>query len=612
MKAVADPAALLLRRLLRLLRWRLWIQERLQPSEWQLTLMWAAVAGFLGALTSILFLTLTERIHDWFGNSSLGVVESMQRLPWWGCLLVPTLGGILAGLVLQWGQHFARSESSTDYMEVIAIGSGTVPVRASLVKSAAALFSIGSGGSIGREGPMVQLAAVVSSALGRWRKFSPPQLRLLVACGAAAGIASAYNAPIAGSFFVAEIILGTIAMESLGPLVVSAVAATLTVQVLTAAHVLYKVPTFAPVSLWEMPGYIALGFLVGALAPLFLRSLRQAERFFVGLNLPLTLRLAFGGLIVGAIAINVPQVCGNGYSVVVEIVNGRVAWIAILGIFACKWLATMASFGSGAPGGVFTPSLFMGAGSGLLFGTLINHYWPAGAQDPRAFALVGMGAFLSAASHAPVMAVIMLFEMTLSYDIILPLLLCSVVAYYTSKSLEGSSLYSEALKRKVEAVPDPRLGEARVADMMRTNPPVVAPTAHFEEIARMFLKLRVNNLYVVDGNRKFLGVVSLHDIKPYLGEPDLAELVIARDILREDFPRVAPDQPLTEALAGFLGIVAERLPVVGRDGNLQGSLAKSDLLLALVEQRRRPSGGSGLQAAAPAAGHVSFAVPPKE
>jgi chloride channel protein, CIC family len=591
MKVVTDPAGLLMRRLLRLLKWRVWIQEKLQPTEWQVTLIWAAMAGFLGALSSIVFTLLTERVHDWFGNSGLGVVESMSRLPWWGCLLVPTLGGACAGIILVFGQRLTRAQSSTDYMEAIVIGNGHVPLRASLVKSTAALFSIGSGGSIGREGPMVQLAAVAASRLGRWRKMTPPQLRLLVACGAAAGIASAYNAPIAGSFFVAEIILGSIAMESLGPLVVSAVSATLTIHVLTAAHVLYKVPPFGEVSPWEMGPYIGLGFITGVLAPIFLLTLRHAEKFFVSLQLPIIARLSLGGLAVGAIAINVPAVCGNGYSVVVDIVAGKMLWAPVIGIFACKWLATMASFGSGAPGGVFTPSLFMGAGAGLLYGTAVHSVWPAAAQDPRAFALVGMGAFLSAASHAPVMAVIMLFEMTMSYDIILPLLLCSVIAYYTSKGLEVSSLYSESLKRKQAAAPDPALAEGRVADLMRANPPIIAPTARFADIARMFLNVRVNNLYVVDEAGKFLGVVSLHDIKPYLGEPDLAELVIARDIVREDFPRLAPEQPLTEALAGFLGIVAERLPVVEPDGLLRGSLAKNDLLLALVEKRKSPTSG---------------------
>jgi len=577
----------LLERLQRLLRWRLWIREKLQLTEWQITLLWAALAGFTGALASMIFSALAEGVHEFMTNSTSGVVESMRHLPWWGCLLVPTLGGAAAGLVLLYGSRLTRSQSSTDYMEAIVIGNGRVPVRASLVKSTAALFSIGSGGSIGREGPMVQLSAVAASLLGRWRQFTGPQLRLLVACGASAGIASAYNAPIAGSFFVAEIILGSIAMESLGPLAVSAVVATLTIRVLTAAQVMYRVPAFQLNSPWEMGPYVILGLLAGVLAPLFLRSLKQSEEFFIALRLPLVARLALGGLLVGVIAINVPQVCGNGYTVVVDILNGRLVWTVLLGIFACKWLATMSSFGSGAPGGVFTPSLFMGASAGYLFGTGVHALWPASGVDPGAFALVGMGAFLSAASRAPVMAVIMLFEMTLSYDIILPLMLCNVIAYYTAKGLAGESLYSASLRRKAAAEPAAAFAATRVSDLMRLDPPTIPPAARFAEIAERFLSVRVNNIYVRDDEGRYLGAVSLHDIKPYLGQLDLAELVIARDILREDFPKIGPDQSLSEALGAFLGLTAERLPVVAPDtGRLLGSLSKSDLLLALVEKRR--------------------------
>ena len=541
MNVVTDPAKLLLERMLRLLRWRVWVQEKLQPSEWQITLLWAGFAGFLGALSSLVFQGLAEGAHQLLTGSNEGVVESMKQLPWWAVLALPASGGLLAGFILMLGQHLTKGQSSTDYMEAIVIGSGHVPIRASLVKSAAALFSIGSGGSIGREGPMVQLAAVMASVIGRWRQFTPPQLRLMVACGASAGIASAYNAPIAGSFFVAEIILGTIAMESLGPLAVSAVVAAMTVRVLTSEAQLYKVPEFRLSSPLEMPAYIALGVIAGVLAPWFLRSLKRAEKIFIATKLPLVARMTLGGLIVGALAIQVPEVCGNGYSVVVTILKGHVLWTTLLLFVACKWLATASSFGSGAPGGVFTPSLFMGAGAGFLFGQAVHTIWPSGAVDPRAFALVGMGAFLSAVSHAPVMAVIMLFEMTLSYDIILPLMLCSVVAYYTAKGLEGRSLYSEVLKKKAAETPgDAAFGSGQVAELMKAKPPTLSRHARFAEIARMFLGTRVNNLYVTDAEGRFLGAVSLHDIKPYLGEPDLAELVIANDILREDFPRLGP------------------------------------------------------------------------
>lgn len=578
-----------MRRLLRLLRVRVWIAERLQPTEWQTTLLWAALAGFFGALVALGFKEATEGMHRLLPGSGEDAVDTFREMPPWVRLAVPTIGGCLAGVALLLGRRLTKQQSSTDYMEAIVIGSGHVPMRASIVKSAAALFSIGSGGSIGREGPMVQLSAMIASLIGRWRKFSPPQLRLLVACGAASGIASAYNAPIAGSFFVAEIILGSIAMESLGPLVASAVAGTLTVKIFSDPHTLYNVPKFTLESPWEMGPYVLLGLVMGTLAPWFLRALRQGEKLFVATRLPLVARLAVGGLLVGALAIRVPEVVGNGYSVVLQILNGRLLWDVLLLVLVCKFFATVASFGSGAPGGVFTPALFMGASAGYLFGDAVHAVWPVGAADPRAFALVGMGAFLSATSRAPVMAVIMLFEMTLSYDIILPLLLCSVIAYYTAKGIEEQSLYSESLKRKEAEEVEPLLPAGRVADLMKSDPPVVSLGSHFAEIAQAFLSVRVNNLYVVDDARRFIGVVSLHDIKPYLGEPELAQLVLARDIVHEDFPRLSPDQSLSDALGGFMSITAERLPIVAPSGKLVGSLAKTDLLLALVEKRKKPA-----------------------
>lgn len=576
----------------RILAIRIWIAERLRPSPWQATLGWAALAGILGAIGSHGFKLATESVHQLLTGSSEGVVESFRVIPWWARLAVPAVGGLLAGAVLLLGKRMLPGQSSTDYMEAISIGTGRVPVRASLVKIGSALFSIGSGGSIGREGPMVQLAAVLASRLGRWRSFSPPQLRLLVACGAAAGITAAYNAPIAGAFFVAEIILGSIAMESLGALVAASVAASMTMRMLTDVHALYEVPKFTLGSPWEMGPYLLLGAIAGTLAPWFLRSLRRAETLFTKLRWPVMLRLALGGLIVGALAIRVPEVCGNGYSVVVDVLNGNIPWSSLLLIVVCKWLATAASFGSGAPGGVFTPALFMGASAGYLFGTGLHTLWPASAADPQAFALVGMGAFLSAATRAPVMAVIMLFEMTLSYDIILPIMMCSVVGYYVAKGIEETSLYSESLRRKAAEQPAPRAGPPKVGSLMKVDPPHVTDRTAFTEIGRMFLTVRVNTLYVVDSGKNFIGAISLNDIKPYLNDPELAELVMARDVMAESFPTLGPEQTLEEALGSFLRVEANRLPIVSKDGTLIGSLAKTDLLLALSEQLKQGGASS--------------------
>lgn len=571
------------RRLLRLLRWRLWVVEKLRPSPWQETLAFAALAGVLGALAALLFRHGIEFIHYLLTGTDNAMVESFVGLEWWQRLAIPALGGFVAGLVLLFGKRLHKGQSSTDYMEAILIGSGEIPVRASLVKSTAALFSIASGGSIGREGPMVQLAAVAASLVGRWRRLSAPQLRLLVACGGASGIASAYNAPIAGSFFVAEIILGTIAMESLGPLAVSAVAATLTIRTLSDAHTLYTVPAFTLHSLWEIGPFLVLGALSGLLAPWFLRSLRASERLFTATNLPVPLRLALGGLMVGGLAVWVPDVCGNGYSVVVSILNGELLWQALVLVFVCKWVATAASFGSGAPGGVFTPTLFVGATLGYLFGFGVHQVWPQGAADPRAFALVGMGALLAAASHAPVMAIIMLFEMTLSYDIIMPLMLCSVVAYYTARGIEDNSLYSEALKKKAAEAPAPVVLAGTVADLQRRTV-AVQLTDHFEDIASRFLETRHEEIYVTGPEGKYAGVISLHDIKPHLNDETVATLVIAEDLRRDDVPTVAPGATLGDALRLFAQHSGQTLPVVDSlTGHLTGTLVKNDLLLALLE-----------------------------
>lgn len=549
-------------------------------------MFWAAGAGVLGALAALTFRWGINFVHLLLTGVSGGMVDSFRELTWWERLGIPAVGGLLAGLVLLFGKRLHRGQSSTDYMEAILIGSGQLPLRATIVKSTAALFSIASGGSIGREGPMVQLSSVVASWLGQRGRLSAPQLRLLVACGAAAGIASAYNAPIAGSFFVAEIILGTIAMESLGPLAVSAVAATLTMRGLSDAHTLYAVPSFTLHSLWEIGPFVVLGVLAGSIAPVFLRSLRTVEGWFAQTKLPVPARLALGGVVVGGLAVWVPEVCGNGYSVVVEILNGQLVWTVLILVLVCKWIATAASFGSGAPGGVFTPTLFMGASLGYLFGSAVNAVWPVAAQDPRAFALVGMGALLAAASHAPVMAIIMLFEMTLSYDIIMPLMLCSVVAYYTARGLEDQSLYSEALKKKAAEQPEAAQLPGVVADLVKPQAAPVRLNARFEEIARLFLQARQEEIYVTTEEGAYAGAISLHDIKPYLNDPSIAAHVIAGDLLRDDVPPVSMLAPLAEALRIFAQHAGQTLPVVEPvTGRLTGTVVKNDLLLALLEGR---------------------------
>jgi CIC family chloride channel protein len=581
--------------LLPLLKARVWLGEHFRLTELQITLLWAGLVGFLGAISSLLFREGTRAVHYLLTHSNLALVDSFTHMPPWQRLLTPTLGGILAGTTILFGMRFSRQSKSTDYMEAIVLGEGNVPFRSSLVKSASALFTVATGGSIGREGPMVQLAAVVASLPGRFRHWPTPRRRLMVACGAAAGIASAYNAPIAGALFVAEIILGSVAMETFGPLVFASVVATMTVRgspVIGDAP-LYNVPSFKLNATWEIVPYAVLGVVAGVGAPWFLRFLRYCETLFEKSRLPLIPRLALGGLIVGGLAVFYPEMAGNGYSSINSILHSEWSWSLLLAIFICKILATGATFGSGAVGGVFTPTLFVGAGFGYLAGCGFHALWPHSALTPSAFALVGMGAFLAATTHAPLMAILMVFEITLDYAIILPLMMGCVIAYYLSIGIEPASIYSDSLKRKGARLFDEQLSRLRVLDLMKTDPPTIPVTAGFVEIAQYFLSHRFSYLYVVDPQRKFLGVVSLHDIKPYLNEPEMADVIIAEDILRENFPTITPNVSLANALEYFVRHDGERLPVLDAEHKLLGRISKSDIILAIAERAKADSTASG-------------------
>ncbi len=424
-------------------------------DELTLLLLLSALVGFLGALVTVLF---REGIHalEWvLGGEAGSLVVMAESLPAWKRLLLPAAGGLVAGLILQQIGARLRGRSSTDYMEAVAVGDGWISVRHSLVKSASSLFTVASGGSIGREGAMVQLAAMVASALGRLSRFPRDRLRLLVAAGAAAGLASAYNAPIAATLFVAEIVLGSIALEHIGPLIIAAVIANATVHDILGYAPVYQLPAFSLVSDWELGLYLLLGLTAGHVAPLFLRLLERAHQLFGRMPLPLAGRMALGGLLVGAISVYEPQVWGNGYSVVNSVLHTPWAWQALLTVLVLKMLATAATHGSGAVGGAFTPTLFVGAMLGALFGTLVHTALPAGTAPPNAYAVVGMGAMLAGATHAPLMSILMVLEMTMEYQVVLPLMLAVIAAHYSARRYTGvRPMYAESLLPR-EADPPP-------------------------------------------------------------------------------------------------------------------------------------------------------------
>jgi len=567
----------------RLLRWRIALAERFQPSEAHSMLLWAALVGFLGALATIAFREAIRALEWLATRHTGGLVEIAQILPWPVRIVFPAVGGAVAGLLLGLSRRWAYEGSSSDYMEAISLGDGRIPVRQGLARSASSLFSVASGGSIGREGSMVHLATLCASLAGRLAKFQPSRLRLLAACGAAAGITSAYSAPIGGALFVSEVILGSIAMESFGPLVVASVVANITMRELTGYAPPYQMPAFPTIFGAEVLAFVALGVIAGAAAPQFLRALELAKQGFARLGLPLPLRLGLGGLIVGLVSARVPEVWGNGYSVVNALLHDPSLWYVVLMLLAAKVVATAATTGSGAIGGVFTPTLFVGASLGLLFGQGVHALWPGATSMPFAYAIVGMGAFLAGATHAPLMAILMIFEMTLSYQAVLPLMLACVAAYFVARGVREQSMYEVTLQRNQQERALARWRGLQISALIKPAVPTVAPDAGFAEIERAFLEHPVRYVYVVGPEGRFEGAVSLQEIKHRLIAPTGAEPAKAGELMRRDFAMLSPETSLGEALQAFLTQQTERLPVVkdaaGR--KLLGVVSKSDLLLQI-------------------------------
>jgi chloride channel protein, CIC family len=548
---------------------------------------WAALTGFCGALASVVFregIRLFERLLT--GRSG-GLVLAASELRGWHRLAAPVVGGVAAGLVLHFGSRLLGNRRSIDYMEAVVVGDGTIAARPTLLRSLSSLFTIGSGGSIGREGPMVQLAALLGSKLGLLSRAPVPRRRLLVACGAAAGIAAAYNAPIAGAIFFAEIVMGSIAMESLGPLVVASVTANVTIHRFLGFGPVFAVPHLQFGANWELLFYGILGVVLGHLAPLFLALLDWTKDRFAALPAPEYARLGLGGLVVGVISLGFPQVWGNGYSVVGTILTGQLAGLLLLALFVAKIVSTAATVGSRAIGGIFTPTLFIGAAVGALTSTLVHAALPGAAlSSPGAYALVGMGGLLAATTHAPLTAILMIFEMTLDYDMVLPLMLACVTAHYTAKAYRGGrSVYHDALR------PDREGDEAdwrlrTVEALVKPVAAVVADTITVRAMLDGLPRRPVQTVYIVDERRQLLAALNPHEllarVKSGKVDPDDKVGRIGVPIAYV----LTPDMTLAAALDGFLREQVKVLPVAAGQWHmtLLGEVSRHDLLLAVQDR----------------------------
>jgi chloride channel protein, CIC family len=573
----------------------LW-REKLGFKEEAFHLMLAGVIGVIGGCVNLFFFYAGEMVQRLFLPQPIDPVQAAEMFAPWQRLLVPTLGGLAAGLILYLGFRLIGPQGSGDLLEAVVAGDGRLPFRTESVKTASALVSIATGASIGREGGITQLSATLASKLGQLAKWPPYRLRLLVGCGAAAGIAAAYNAPIAGAVFASLIVLGNFSMNLFAPLVCASVIATMVSRSFFGMEPWYHVPVFPPTAPAQLPWFIVMGVLCGGVSAVFLKFLRAARQNFDRVPLPIYAKMALAGLAVGlAAAVGFPGVCGNGYFATNSILRGDYETFAngfphLGGLFFAKLLVTALTVGAGTVGGVFTPTMFLGADAGALFGMTLHQFDYASGVPVGAFALVGMGATLAGTTKSPLLAMIMAFEISLDYSLMPPLMLACVVSVLVSRQLHNQSVYTEHLRLKGllllrESAQTGAAMDKTVGDLMNAPVPPLRETVSIQEIAGRFLANPNNFLPVVDEKKRLLGVVALHDLKEFLADNEGLSGVIALDLMRPPPKCLTPGQRLLDVLPLVLESELRNIPVVNTaaERRLVGSLSRAQVLAIFSE-----------------------------
>jgi chloride channel protein, CIC family len=542
----------------------------------------SAVAGSLGGLGAIVFRALTGRLTELLLDGR-DIIAGAESLPVALRIFLPAAGGFAGGLVIA---HFYSEKGTSgisQMIEVVTLGRSLVRFRQSLGRAVSSILVISSGGSEGREGPIIQIGASLASSLSRRLKVSPERVRILTACGMAAGVAGAYNTPIAATLFVLEVVVGSFSMTLFGPAVVSAVTSTVIVRFFLGDEPVYRVAAFRLESLVEFLPFAVIGLLAGPASALFVRSLRAGKKLFAATKLSPPLSMALGGAVVGAIGIFLPEVWGNGFEATNRILHGNPTLLFLVLLLVGKIVATSSTIGSGGVGGVFTPSLLIGAAVGGAVAKLCQAGFPHLDAPVGGYALLGMGGVLAGMTRAPLLAVIMIFELTQNSQVLLPMMVVSVLAVLSARAFEQESIYVQSLRSAGivwEKTPEATaISTLKVSDVMREDVELAPRTMPFSEIVRQFMETRSLYLYIGDEQGRLLGVIDLHDVKSRFSEQDLPDVVIAEDLVAE-IPFVTPSEPLTSVNEKLWFRDLGQLPVVESAENRRflGIVTRRDLL----------------------------------
>ena len=542
----------------------------------------ALIVGIGTGLGAVAFRFLIRGVewigYDWFP----GITQQ------WGnayVVIIPAIGGLIVGPLIYFFAREAKGHGVPEVMAAVALNGGRIRPVVAVVKSLASSITIGSGGSVGREGPIVQIGSALGSTLGQKMGLSDDRIRNLVACGAAGGIAATFNAPIAGVVFALEIILGEFSVRYFSSVVVSAVTASVIGRAVFGNAPAFNIPfEYGIRSLWEFAFYPILGIAAALVGVAFVRMLYWSEDVFEKWKaVPEWLQPMIGGILLGGIALaypiitgisweRMPQIYNVGYNVIESALASQLTLGVVLTLLVLKMVATSLTLGSGGSGGVFAPGLFMGAMFGVAFEITVSKIFPGVAAPAGAYALVGMAAVFAATAHAPLTAVLILFELTGDYQIMLPLMLTVVIATIVSqKILKGESIYTLKLTRRGIHLQKGKdvdvLQGVLVGEVMTRELNTITKDMNLKELTEVLNRTRRHGLAVLDSQGKLWGMVTVSDLERSInkGMPLSTTIVESIATPREKLWVTYPDENIGEALNKMSSHGFGRLPVVARD-----------------------------------------------
>ena len=573
----------------------------------------AALTGTCAAVLTWVFISLTKGIQGiFYGDSFIqnSLIDSGNE---WKIIFIPALGGLVAGLIIEYWSKDAKGAGVPLVMEAVAFKQARLSAKKAVAKCFAAAACIGTGMSLGRVGPMVVISSTVGSEIGQRTGKTVDETRTLVGCGAASAITAAFNAPLGGVLFAIELILAELRTRSFIPIVVAVVVATIVGRELTGNLAAFdSIPKYPLGSPTEYPLYIVLGLVTGLAAAGFIKLLNWVETNIEKIDIiPVPFRTCLGGLCVGLIALSFPQVLGNGFGVTSDLISldydegGNMALgssfpvnldmasgvtsllIFVISIMLLKIIATSVSIGSGGSGGIFTPSLFIGAALGAALGLVLNDMGMV--DHPGAFALVGMAAFVASTTRATLTAIILLFEMTATYEIILPLMLSCVVADAVCYGVSEHSCYTAKLARRgisidLESEQD-LMGMIKVEDAMTKDVMTITPERPLEVAFQIIEDTGHMSLPVVNDKGELSGIITWADI--HIAALRHERHLTVGDYYVTDLITVTPKENLAQALDSLGSREISHLPVVDKTNQkkLVGIITKGDIIKAYNRQR---------------------------